>query len=409
MKISKRVAAATIAAAVLAGIAVVPAQAADASTITIWTDKQRQNSTKDTIAKWATDNGVTIKWVIKDFGAQQLRDTFKAAVQAGNDADLLIGPHDWTGDLVASGQIGTVALGTAAATLNAGAKAGFASAGQQYGLPLYQENIALVRNVHVMPKASTKLADYIKKGLEVQSWDPNGDPYHYNVFLSSFGISEYKRDKAGAWTTTPNLGGANGAKYAKWLATTGKKLKGAKSSWNQLICALQTGAVAGWVTGPWSTNTDNLFKDNSVCPGYALKPTDIAVDVIPSAGGKTASQFLGANGVFKSVKVASAANALNVGKLIAYLGTKAAQVDFYNAGGVVPANKDAQAEALAYNPILKGFAKAGTNAIAMPSFAFQDAVFQAIGKTERNIVLGKSKNPTADWAAMAKAVAGLTK
>ena len=407
MKIYKSAVATAIAGVVMATLSVVPAHA-DPNTITIWTDSNRQNATQTAIEDWATANSVTIKWVIKDFGAQTLRDTFKAAVQAGNDADLLIGPHDWTGDLVASGQIGTVSLGAAAAGLNAGARAGFAAAGSQYGMPLYQENIALVRNVHVMSKASKNLSDYIKKGLEVQSWDPNGDPYHWNVFLSSFGISEYTRDKAGAWTGKQNLGGTKGAAYAKWLSTTGRKIKGPKSSWDQLICALQTGQVAGWVTGPWATNTDNLFKSNAACPGYQLKPTDVAVDPIPSAGGKTASQFLGANGVFKSVKVASADNALNVGKLIAYLGTSAAQQSIYTHGTVIPANLAAQKAALAYNPLLKGFAVAGANAIAMPAFSYQDAVFQAIGKTERNIWLGKSTNPAKDWAAMAKAVAALT-
>ena len=409
MKISKRVAAATIAGALLAGIAAVPADAASASTITIWADQNRKNFTVGAVTAWAKANKVTIKWVVKDFGAQTLRDTFKAAVQAGNAADVLIGPHDWTGDLVASGQIGTVSLGAAKSAINPGASAGFAASGKQYGVPLYQENIALVRNVHVMAASSKKLSDYIDKGLEIQSWDPNGDPYHWNYFLSSFGISEYKRDKAGAWTTTPNLGGAGGTAYANWLANTAPKIKGIKAGWNDLVCALQTGEVAAWITGPWSTNADNLFKDNTACPGHALTAADVAVDVMPSAGGKTASQFLGANGMFKSVKVAKQKNALRVGQLLAYMGSKAAGESIYKLGGVIPTNLNAQAKALKSNKILAGFAAAGKNAIAMPSFAFQDSVFQAIGKTERNIALGKSTDPAGDWAAMVTAVNALTK
>ena len=210
--------AAVLSASALVAGTVAPAYAVDENTVTIWTDKTRAEAVKPTLTKFATKNGLTIKFVEKEFGT--LRDAVIAAIPQGTGPDIIIGPHDWTGELVAAGVVSTVNLGANSAKLNKGAKAGFASAGKQYGVPMYIENIAIVRNVKKAPKAAKNWAELTKDGaLQIQSWDPNGDAYHFQALLSSFGLSEYTRDSAGAWTKTVNLGGANGDKYAKFLAT----------------------------------------------------------------------------------------------------------------------------------------------------------------------------------------------
>jgi arabinogalactan oligomer/maltooligosaccharide transport system substrate-binding protein len=406
VKISTRGIAAAIATAGLLFTGLVPASAADdaATTVTIWTDKTRHEAVGPTLAKLATKNGLTIKWVEKEFG--ELKDLAIAAIPKGTGPDLIIGPHDWTGSLVAAGVLGTVTLGANSSQLNTGAKAGFAATGKQYGVPLYQENIAIVRNKKVAPTAAKSFDELLKKGLQIQSWSPNGDAYHWQAIMSSFGASEYKRDAAGAWTKTVNLGGAAGEAYAKWLADNKGKIKGYNRTWDQLRCDLAQGKVAYWLSGPWAVG--NLTELPAACKGSELKASDIAIDVIPSAGGKTVSQFLGANGVFKSVKVAAAANSVAAGQILTYLGGGQAQLDIYNEKAFLPAHKAALAVASA-DPIVKGFGAAGKNAVPMPSFAFQQSVFDKVGLTERNIYTGKSKDPVKDWNAMVAAVKKLVK
>lgn len=405
MKIRKAgllVAAALSASALVAG-SVAPAYAVDENTVTIWTDKQRGEAVKPTLTKFATKNGLTIKIVEKEFGT--LRDAVIAAIPQGTGPDIVIGPHDWTGEFVAAGVVSTVNLGANNSKLNKGAKAGFASAGKQYGVPMYTENIAIVRNVKKAPKAAKTWAELTKGGaLQIQSWDPNGDAYHFQAVLSSFGISEYTRDSAGAWTKKVNLGGANGDAYAKFLATLGKQINGPKRTWDQLRCDLADpkSKVKFWLSGPWAIS--NLTELPTACKGMELKESDIAIDLIPSAGGKTVSQFMGVNGAYLSVKVAAQENAVAVGKVLTYLGTAPAQLEVFSEKGYTPANTQALAGAAAVDKFVKGFGAAGKNAVPMPAFAFQSSVFDKLGQTERNIILGKSKDPVKDWRAMVAAI-----
>ncbi|MFM1784941.1 MAG: hypothetical protein RLZZ579_1218 [Actinomycetota bacterium] len=396
-------AAAALSASALVAGSIAPAYAVEENTVTIWTDKTRAEATKPTLTKFATKSGLTIKFVEKDFGT--LRDAVIAAIPQGTGPDIIIGPHDWTGELVAAGVVSTVNLGANASKLNKGAAGGFASAGKQYGVPMYIENIAIVRNVKKAKTAPKTWAELTKNGaLQIQSWDPNGDAYHFQALLSSFGISEYTRDSSGAWTKKVNLGGAAGDNYAKFLATLGKQISGPKRTWDQLRCDLADPAskVKYWLSGPWAIG--NLTELPTACKGKELTEADIAIDIIPSAGGKTASQFLGANGAFQSVKVASQENAVAVGKVLTYLGTAPAQLDIFSEKNFTPAHSQALAGAAAIDKFVKGFGAAGKNAVAMPAFAFQSSVFDKLGATERNILLGKSKDPVKDWRAMVAAI-----
>jgi len=78
---------------------VAPAQAATKNLI-IWADSGKAPAVKKAIAPWATANGVTVNVVVKDFG--KVRDELITAGPKGLGPDILVGPHDWLGSVVAS-------------------------------------------------------------------------------------------------------------------------------------------------------------------------------------------------------------------------------------------------------------------------------------------------------------------
>jgi arabinogalactan oligomer/maltooligosaccharide transport system substrate-binding protein len=373
---------ATVATAALLSVGVAPVQAAT-QTVTIWSGAKTaaDNPINASLVAFGKKNGINVNIVLKPTG---LREAFIAAVPTGKGPDLMIGAHDWTGQLVGAGTVAPVTLGAAAAKFSTGAKAGLSVGGKLYGVPTWTENIALLWNKRdgVDPKGKTfqQLLDS-KSGLAIPHDVTKGDPYHFSSIASSFGNTLFTRNN-GDWTKTIGYGGAGAAGYANFLATQGKKIIMPADGWDKTACALQSGNYV--ISGPWMYNhgQDTI----SGCSSAALTKAQIGVAVIPSLGGSPVHQFSGVYGVWKSVKVAGKANALAVGKVLNYIASADAQLGFYKAGNVIPANTDALAKVS--DAGLKGFGVAGQGAYAMPSYVFMDTVWDKIGRAEAALISG---------------------
>jgi arabinogalactan oligomer/maltooligosaccharide transport system substrate-binding protein len=373
---------ATVATAALLSVGVAPVQAAT-QTVTIWSGSKTaaDNPINNALVAFGKKNGINVNIVLKPTA---MREAFIAAVPTGKGPDLMIGAHDWTGQLVGAGVVAPVTLGAASSKFSVGAKAGLSVKGKLYGVPTWTENIALLWNKRdgVDPKGLTfqQLLDS-KSGLAIPHDKVNGDPYHFSSVASSFGNTLFTRTN-GDWTKTIGYGGAGAAGYANFLTTEGKKIVRPADGWDKTACALQSGNYV--ISGPWMYNhgQDTI----SGCASKALTKAEIGVALIPSAGGSPVHQFSGVYGVWKSVKVAGKANALAVGKVLNYIASAEAQLAFYKAGNVIPANTDAVAKVS--DAGLKGFGQAGQGAYPMPSYVFMDTVWDKIGKAEAALLSG---------------------
>ena len=78
---------------------------AAATTLRIWTDKDRRADIERIANAWASSRGVDVVVVEKGFG--DIRDGLKT-VQAESAPDVIIGAHDWTGQLAADGSVVTI-------------------------------------------------------------------------------------------------------------------------------------------------------------------------------------------------------------------------------------------------------------------------------------------------------------
>ena len=365
----------------------VPSQAAGTSarTVTIWSGAADAKSDNQTpiIAAWAKTQGITINTVYK----KNVRDEFIKAVPDGKGPDLMVGAHDWTGQLVGAGVVAPVpvsGLGLSS-KLSSATKSGFTVNGKIYGMPIYSENIALIWNkrdgVDPTGKSFMDLVNS-KNGLAITRDLTSGDPYHWSSVASSFGLTLFTRDNSG-WTSTLGYGGTGSDAYANFLAGDAKKIIRPADGWDQSACTLQKGAYI--ISGPWMYN--HAQDTISGCTAKPLKASELGIANIPSAGGKTVHQFSGVYGYWQSSKVGSQPNAISVGKVLKYVGGADFQLALNKAGNNIPVNADALNQMTDKN--LAAFGKAGVNAYPMPSFVFMDTVWSKVGSAEAAILAGK--------------------
>src|SRR5688572_16792697 len=88
-------------------VAAVPASGAVRSqaapaTLRIWVDNVQKPAVDQIGDVWGRQRGVTVVTVVKDFG--KLRDDLKT-VRPEDAPDVIIGPHDWVGELAANGLV----------------------------------------------------------------------------------------------------------------------------------------------------------------------------------------------------------------------------------------------------------------------------------------------------------------
>ncbi len=384
------------------GAIVAPSFAADTAskTVTIWSGATSAKDDEQTpiIAAWAKTQGITINVVYK----KDIRNEFIKAVPEGKGPDLMVGAHDWTGQLVGAGVVAPIVIGSLGNQFSKDMKSGFTIGGKLYGMPIYSENIALIWNKRDgKDPAGMTMAQLIasKPGLAmpIQKSATNGDPYHMSSISSSFGLSQFTRNSSG-WTKTVGFTGAGVDAYAQWLVDNGQKLV-ATDGWDKSACHIQNGGYA--ISGPWMYN--HAQDTISGCAGKPLTKDQIGVANIPSTGGKTVHQFSGVYGYWQSVKVAGAKNSVNVGKVLRYIGGSDFQVAFQKKANNIPANADARAQLTDKN--LTAFGAAGVNAYPMASWVFLDTVWAKIGQAEQALVWGTATGNPGDF--LRKAVASL--
>lgn len=400
MKIRKSSIAAAVATLAAGSMLAVSTPAiANTPTLLVWVDSARVATFKPSVDAWAKANGVTVTLTGKDFGT--VRDAMKTAVPAGTGPDLLIGAaHDWTGSLAAAGVLRPITVASAtSASIATNAMQAFLFGGKQYGLPFYTENIALVRNLKVAPKAPTTAASIKNGELQIGYSATGGDPYHFYPVQSSFGAPVFESTSKG-WTSTLGMDNAAGVKFAQYLATKGEKFFAkAGKGWDDMNCDIKSGKVKYWITGPWAISS--IENGNSKCTTKSVINKDYAVSAIPSFGGKPAQQFMGAKGGF--ISNSPSTDVVLATQLLTSLAGKEAGISYFNIDSFSPANKAALAVA-SNDPVIKAFAAAGARAVPMPNIVAMDSVWDKWGKTEAKLLTGKSTNPAADWKAMTDAI-----
>lgn len=366
-----------------------PSSVAPAGTLTVWVDETRIDSFKELGTDFAAASGVTLDVVQKP--AADIKTDFIAQAPTGEGPDLIVGAHDWTGDLVKNGVIAPVELGDKVAGFAETAIMAFTNGGQLYGVPYAIENIALVRNNKLATTTPATFDELVAQGKASGAEFPiliqqgaNGDAYHLYPLQTSFGAPVFTTDASGEYTAELGMGGPEGVAFANYL----KKLAGegalnASLGADQAKQAFLEGKSPYIITGPWATGD------------FVSAGIDIAVLPVPSAGGKASAPFLGVQGVYLSSK---SENALLANQFVDYVASEEVQSKLYELGGRTPALTVAADKV--DDKIIAGFAEAGASGQPMPSIPEMAAVWNFWGAAQVSIINGQATDPAAAWNQM---------
>ncbi|MHA6512552.1 sugar ABC transporter substrate-binding protein [Tessaracoccus sp. Z1128] len=362
---------------------------AAAGTLTVWVDETRIDAFKSLGESFLAASGVTLDVVQKP--TADVKTDFIAQAPTGEGPDLIVGAHDWTGDLVKNGVVAPVELGDQVSGFNEVATRGFTLEGQLYGVPYAIENIALVRNNAMVQDTPATFDELIAQGKDAEGAEfpiviqqgPGGDAYHLYPLQTSFGAPVFKTDANGDYTAELGMGGEEGLAFAEYLKKlAAEKVVSSSLDGETAKQAFIDGKTPYIITGPWWTGD------------FVGAGMDISVLPVPSAGGQPSAPFVGVQGVFLSSK---SENTLLASQFLDYMASKEAQDAMFELGGRMPALTES-ADAVA-DEILAGFGEAGKDGQPMPAIPEMGAVWEFWGGAEVSIITGNAE-PAAAWNAM---------
>ena len=358
------------------------------TTLTVWVDDTRMAATQAAAQAFEAATHAKVDLVKKNFA--DIQADFTSQVPTGKGPDITIGAHDWLGNLIQNGVVAPIELGDKANDFEPVAIQAFSQDGQVYGVPYAIENIGLIRNTKLASSAPATWDDAVAMGKKAGTKYPillqvgtTGDAYTAYPLQTSFGAPVFTQNSDGSYSSELAMGGANGEKFAQWLAAQGKAgTLDTAITYDIAVDAFSKGKSPFIIGGPWM-----LEK---------FKGLDLSIDPIPSAGGQKASPFVGVQGFFISSKSANPIVANDF--LTNYIATTDVQYAMYQAGQRTPALKSASEKA-AGDVLTAGFAKVAQDAVPMPSIPEMAAVWTYWGVTEANIISGKQQ-AVAGWQKM---------
>jgi arabinogalactan oligomer / maltooligosaccharide transport system substrate-binding protein len=338
--------------------------------LVIWADDTRTPVLEPIAASFSEAEGVNVQVLEVPF--DEIRDNLSVQGPAGEGPDIIIGAHDWLGELVSNGVVEPLDLGPAAAEYSEVAVQAFTYDGQTYGLPYAIENIALIRNTDLVPEAPATFEELEEIALGLQAdgtvtvplavqQDP-ADPFHNYPLFTAMGGYVFGQDEDGSYNADDlgldSEGGLAAAqKFADW---SNSGLISKDVSYAVMIDSFSSGQAPFAITGPWAVGE---FDD-----------VNFVVEPVPPVEGGTPNVFVGVQGFM----ISSFSENVDLAKtfLLDYLNTEEVQLALYEAGGRPPAMTSAF-EQVAADPIIEGFGLAGQQGAPLPAIPEMSAVWES--------------------------------
>jgi maltose-binding protein MalE len=405
MRLQGKLLAAGLVSALAIGTAAVPPASA-ASSILVWADGAKVTGLKKLAADFKKANpSVTINVVNKTDSKAAL----EKLTEPTGSPDIVIGAHDWIGNLSANSQIVKISVSPAVkASFATDTLKAFSYNGNQYGMPMSVENLAWIQNAKIMGNtcpatlaaALKTIAAYEAKSgvtLTEKISVPGADPYHFYPVFSGLGGYVFGRSANGA--LDPNKVGLDNAKFLTNVAKyapiwqknglfTNYAGKGAGAGGFDLKGNFQTGKSAVLWTGPW--NAAKVFSLRDVkgmklvfCPFPSIVP---GIKSVPFSGvqGLMITKFANAHGVEAQAK-----------SFLNFVAGAAQQTKYAAAAMAIPANKSAKAPTATLN----GFKNAGIYAVPMPNIPQMNSVWDQLSSGwSKSLAKQNPSDPKTAWS-----------
>ena len=378
-----------------------------AADLVIWADVDRTPIIQKYADEFGKENGIKVVVQV----ATDVRPQFKDATKVGKGPDVIVGAHDWLGELVQNNTVSPVNLAAAdAAKFAPQAIAATKFNGQSYGVPYAVENIALVRNTALAPTAPTKMSDLVSQGqalvksgkatnILLQEVSKTGNAFYTYPYLAAYAGGGIFATKAnGDYDASKVIVNSVGSvKGATELAALGKvKALSTNVDATNADALFDAGKVPFYFTGPWSI--DKAKKANVK---YAISP-------LPSlANGGKMQPFLGVQMFYVSAKAKNAAFAQEF--VTKYVPREDVQMSLFAAGHRPPALTSAYVKAVASDPDVKAWFEAGKGGQAMPNIPAMNSVWGPLGQAAADVISGKALPQARFDAAQKEIVANIAK
>ena len=248
----------------------------------IWADAQRAQILLPFAKKFGKQYGITVA-VTPDSG--NLEGDFTTATEAGKGPDLVIGAHDWIGDMVVNGVIQPLPMPAIEQKLfNKIALNAVRYQNEIWGVPYAIENVALFRNPALSPSSPATFQQMISEGqalvtagkAKVPFCDQvgtTGDAYHMEPFYTSGGGYLFGTLKNGDYNPKDvGVGLAGSIAFGKLLYQYGEKGTGADAnvftqsiSGSNSIGLFASGQCPFLVSGPGQSPRSRLRTRHIPC------------------------------------------------------------------------------------------------------------------------------------------------
>ena len=358
--------------------------------LVIWTDALKIDTVKKVADAFGEANGISVE---VQAISSDLQPNFVTANSAGNGPDVVVGAHDWIGNLVQNGAIEPLQL-TPDQLEGYSPKAVDATTydGQLYGVPYGIEALALYRNTDVAPDEPKTLDDAISEGeaaVKAGKVDSalnlpvgeNGDAYHMEPILTSLGGYIFGEGSDGGYNPEDvGIGKPGSIAAAKKISELAKaKVLRSSISGDNSIALFTSGKAAFLISGPWAL------------PDVQKSGIKYAIQPVPGfAGGDPAQPFMGA----QAFMVASGAQNEAFAQEFVTNGvnTEEAMQTLYDGTKLPPAMTAVQDKV--DDPDLKVFTDAANGAGPMPAIPAMGSVWEPLGKAYAAIVGGADPTKT---------------
>ena len=366
----------------------------DTPSLLIWADETRAGVIEELGAAFEEEYGVDL--VVQQVGFGDIRDQLRIAGPAGEGPDIIIGAHDWIGELVTNGLLAPVDLGDKTADFADVAIRAFSWDGELYGVPYAIENVGFFYNTDLVETPPATWDEVVEMSREIMDSGAaeygfvrqEGDPYHFYPIQTAFGGYIFGLDENGNYTAddvgVDNEGSIAALEFIQGLLKEGLMPSGLDGGAAEAL--FMDGQAAMYITGPWNIGK---FKDEGV--PFAIAP-------IPAGpNGDPGRPFIGAQAFM--VSAFSENPLLAQAFLTEFIASEDVQLALYEKGNRAPALLSAQEKV--EDPYLAALAEAGAVGMPMPAIPAMSAVWSAWG----DAITLAMQDPDADAAELAQQAA----
>jgi maltose-binding protein MalE len=337
-------------------------------TLTIWINTERAPIIEAAGKAFSAKYNIPVR--IQTMGFGDVHTNFNIATPAGNGPDIIVGAHDWIGELYNNGLLAPIDLGDKAKSFDPVSIKAFTYNGQLVGVPYQVEAATVFYNKALVPTPPATWDEFktiAKKLLDDKKVDATmgfvaGDFYGHYGLLTSFGGGVFGRDAQGSYDPSKVLLDNEGSIKAMTELDSMIKAGLLKDGVNYDVAKdlFLKGKLAMWVNGPWEL--DNI-KKGGINYGLALIPK----------GSQDAHPFVGVQGFM--VNKLSKNPLLAQAFLTEFLATDDIMQKLYEGQFGIPAWLPTREKVM--NDDIKAFSASVANGDPMPAIPAMGSVWNA--------------------------------